>query len=57
MQGLCLQGDLINHVVQAGVAVGHDADLSTWTGPAIQLAIEQTRMFEASRRRPHKDVA
>jgi hypothetical protein len=56
-QGLCQQGDLIKHVVQAGVAAGYDADLSTWTGPAIQLAIEQTREFETSRRRPQKDVA
>jgi hypothetical protein len=56
-QGLCQQGDLIYHVVQAGLAVGHDSDLSRWTGPAIQLAIEQTRVFEASRRGPQKDVA
>ncbi len=59
-QGLCQQGDLVKHVVQAGAAAGYDADLSTWTGPAIQLAIEQTRAFEASRRQPsgpQKDVA
>jgi hypothetical protein len=59
-QGLCAQGELVKHVVQAGVSAGHDSDLSTWTGPAIQLAIEQTRAFEASRRQAcsdHKDVA
>jgi hypothetical protein len=49
-QGLCRPGDLIKHVVQAGVKAGHSADLTAWTGAAIQLAVEQTRTFEASRR-------
>ncbi len=49
-QGLCKAGDLIKHVVQAGVKAGHPADLSTWSGAAIQLAVEETKAFEASRR-------
>jgi hypothetical protein len=59
-QGLCRPGDLVKHVVQAGAAKGYDADLSTWTGPAISLAVDQTRAFEAQlRQRPaeRKDVA
>jgi hypothetical protein len=49
-QGVCRPGDLIKHVVQAGVKAGHSADLTAWSGPAIQLAVEETRTFEASRR-------
>jgi hypothetical protein len=46
-QGLCAQGDLVKHVVQAGVKAGYDSDLATWSGKAIALAVEQTRAFEA----------
>jgi hypothetical protein len=59
-QGLCRQGDLVKHVVQAGVKAGHDSDLAAWSGPAIALAAEETRAFEAEarRRKPQqKDVA
>jgi hypothetical protein len=49
-QGVCRPGDLIKHVVQAGVKAGHAADLAAWTGAAIQLAVEETKAFEASRR-------
>jgi hypothetical protein len=59
-QGVCRPGELVQHVVQAGVKAGHDADLSTWSGPAIQLAIEQTKAFEAAQRKPaapKKEVA
>src|SRR5262249_6911389 len=37
-QGLCRAGDLVKHVVKAGVKAGYDADLATWTGPALILA-------------------
>jgi hypothetical protein len=50
-QGLCEAGALVKHVVQAGVAAGHDPDLATWPGPAIQLAVDQTRAFETQARR------
>ena len=59
-QGLCRQGDLVKHVVAAGVKAGHDADLATWSGPALALAVEETRAFEgACRKKPggHKEVA
>src|SRR5262245_31564001 len=59
-QGLCGRGDLVKHVVAAGVKAGHDADLAAWAGPAIALAAEETRAFEAqarARRGRHKDVA
>jgi hypothetical protein len=59
-QGLCKQGELIKHVVQAGVKAGYDGDLSTWSGTAIDLAAEETRSFEAEARRKqggHKEVA
>jgi hypothetical protein len=59
-QGVCERGDLIKHVVQAGVKAGFDSDLSTWTGPGIELAVEETRAFETEARQNQqtaKDVA
>jgi len=59
-QGFCVPGDLVKHVVQAGVKAGHGADLSAWNGPAIVLAVEETKAFEAQarqRRHERKDVA
>jgi hypothetical protein len=45
--GLCQRGDLIKQVVQAGVKSGYAADLTTWSGAAIELAIEEAKRFEA----------
>jgi hypothetical protein len=59
-QGVCKAGDLVKHVVQAGVQAGYEADLATWSGPAISFAVEQTRAFEAQAREQaaqRKDVA
>ena len=59
-QGLCPQGALVKHVVDAGVKAGYDADLATWSGPAMLLAAEETRAFEGQARanQPRrKDVA
>ncbi len=59
-EGLCNRGDLVKHVVAAGLKAGHDSDLETWSGPAIPLAVEETKAFEAACRRPparRKDVA
>lgn len=39
-------GDLLAHVTQAGVKAGHSADMTCWTGPAIELAVEAVRGFE-----------
>jgi hypothetical protein len=51
-KGVCPPGDLVKHVVAAGVKAGYDADLATWSGPAIALAVEETRSFENRSRRP-----
>ena len=59
-QGLCKPGDLLADVVAAGARAGFAADLTTWPGPAIVLAVDETRAFEARcRAKPNarKDVA
>jgi hypothetical protein len=59
-QGLCRPGELIKHVVAAGVKGGHDSDLATWSQPAMALAAEETKGFEAEARRrqpQRRDVA
>lgn len=50
-QGLCKAGDLVKHVAQAGVKAGYAANLTEWSGPAIALAVEETKAFEALCRR------
>ncbi len=56
-EGVCQPGELVKFVVAAGTQAGYDKELASWTGPAIDLAIEQTRQFEASRRSSGKEVA
>jgi hypothetical protein len=59
-QGLCRPGELVQHVTAAGVKAGHSADLAAWSQPAMALAAEETKTFEAEARRrqpPRKDVA
>ena len=58
-QGLCKPGELVKHVVQAGITAGYDGDLSTWSGNAIILAVEETKAFENTLRRgsERKEVA
>src|SRR5262245_22437094 len=46
-RGLCRIGALLAHVTQAGVKAGFGADLNQWTGPAIELAVFETRTFKA----------
>jgi hypothetical protein len=55
-KGACRPGELVKHVVAAGVKAGFDTDLAAWSGPAIALAVEETRAFE-TRSREKKDVA
>jgi hypothetical protein len=50
-QGMCAAGELVQHIVQAGVKAGYDADLTTWSGAALTLAVEEARRFEARARR------
>src|SRR6185437_15460254 len=59
-QGVCQPGELVKHIVQAGVKAGYEADLATWSGPAIALAVEEARAFEARLRQQkseRKEVA
>ncbi len=57
-QGLCKPGDLIKAIVKAGQNAGYEKDLASWTGPAIQLAVDETKAFEARLREPaRKEVA
>src|SRR5262249_7806122 len=54
-QGVCKAGDLVKHVLQAGVQAGHEPDMASWKGPAIHLAVEETRAFRAKlRQQPGK---
>ena len=50
-QGLCGPGELVKYVVDAGVKAANSADLTTWTGPSIVLAVQQTKAFETLMRR------
>jgi hypothetical protein len=45
--GLSQIGDLLAHVTQAGVKAGFATDLNEWTGPAIELAVAETRAFKS----------
>jgi hypothetical protein len=45
--GLSQIGDLLAHVTQAGVKAGFGADLNGWAGPAIELAVAETRAFKS----------
>jgi hypothetical protein len=46
-KGLCPIGALLAHVTQAGVKAGFGADLNLWSGPAIELAVAETRAFKS----------
>jgi hypothetical protein len=46
-KGLCPIGALLSHVTQAGLKAGFGADLNEWAGPAIELAIAETRAFKS----------
>jgi hypothetical protein len=60
-EGRCGPGELVKHVVEAGVRAGYDSDLAAWSGPAIRLAVEETKTFEAqlvpANRSAQKEVA
>lgn len=42
----CRQGDLINEVASAGVRAGYPQNITEWSGPAIQFAVEVVKQFE-----------
>jgi len=54
-QGLCQPGELVKHVVQAGVKAGYEGDLSNWSGNAVVLAVEETKGFENRMRQKSGD--
>jgi hypothetical protein len=56
-QGVCAPGALVKQVVEAGVKAGFERDLATWSGPAILLAVEETKAFEAQGRKAAKGKA
>lgn len=59
-KGLCQRGELLKAVSEAGDRAGHGADIESWSGAAIELAVEEARQFEARARDAgggHKDVA
>jgi hypothetical protein len=43
--GRCQPGALLRHVLEAGQRAGHPADLEQWSGPAMQLAVEEAKRF------------
>ncbi len=49
-RGICQTGDLLAHVMRAGVEAGHGDHMSSWTGPAILLAVEEAKAFETQAR-------
>lgn len=53
-QGVCKEGELVKHIVAAGVKAGYEPDMTTWTMPAIQFAVGETKAFEAKVRQPSK---
>jgi len=51
-QKLCAVGDLLSHVTAAGVKAGFTANMTEWSGPAIQLAVDAVKEFETAKRNP-----
>ncbi|NBO90909.1 MAG: hypothetical protein EBV06_01110 [Planctomycetia bacterium] len=51
-EGLCQKGDLVKYVLEAGLKQGLDKEMSTWSGTAIDLAIQVVKSFESARRKP-----
>jgi hypothetical protein len=44
----CPLGALLTHVTQAGVKAGYSANMTEWTGPAIQFAVDAVKAFDRS---------
>lgn len=51
-EGLCAKGALLDRIIQEGVKAGFGPDLTKWSGRAITLAVEQTKVFDAAVRKP-----
>lgn len=46
-EGRCQPGELLAHVISVGADAGYPAELSEWSGPALQLAVRAVKSFEA----------
>ena len=46
-KGLCKVGALLDHVAQAGTRAGYGTDMSQWSGPALELAVAETKAFKS----------
>lgn len=59
-QGVIARGDLLKYIQEAGAKAGYGMEMASWPVPAITLAVDQTKTFEAEarqRRMGHKEVA
>src|SRR5262249_32910957 len=56
-EGVCKAGELLRHVQAAGEKAGHGKDMTAWSAAAIELAIEETRSFEAAQRKAREPAA
>lgn len=50
----CPLGALLSHVSEAGVKAGFGDDITRWTGPAIQFAVDTVKSFEAGLGEPRQ---
>jgi Rad52/22 family double-strand break repair protein len=53
-QKKCTLGALLSHVSQAGAKAGFGEDITQWTGPAIQVAVDAVKTFEAGLGEPRQ---
>lgn len=44
--GLCEPGELVRRIAEDGMKAGYDPDLTNWSGPALQLAVELCKGVE-----------
>ena len=50
----CGLGALLSHVAQEGAKAGFGEDITRWTGPAIQFAVDTVKTFEATLGEPRQ---
>ena len=53
-QKRCSLGALLSHVTQAGAKAGFGDDITKWSGPAIQMAVDAVKTFEAGLGEPRQ---
>jgi hypothetical protein len=50
-EGICSEGQLLDHIAQAGGRAGFGLDIKAWGKPGVALASKETRAFEAAARK------